>query len=117
MEKAMDEFILMFRMDILTKEVQPTPVQMEAYMKSWEEWISNITIQGKLADGGNHLSTEGRVLKPNSVITDGPYTEKKESVAGYIIIKAANFDEAVNIAKVCPILNGEGTSVEVRKVA
>jgi len=26
-------------------------------------------------------------------------------------------DEAVQIAKACPILNGEGTSVEVREVA
>jgi len=86
-------------------------------LKQWEEWINDITVQNKLADGGNHLSTEGRVLKPNNVITDGPYTEKRESIAGYIIIKATNFDEAINIAKGCPILQGKGTSVEVRKVA
>jgi len=116
MKKIMDEFILIFRMDITTKEAQPTPEQMEIYMKQWGEWINDISVQNKLADGGNHLSTEGRVLKPNDVITDEPYTEKKETIAGYIIIKASNFDEAINIAKACPILQGEGTSVEVRKV-
>jgi hypothetical protein len=40
-----------------------------------------------------------------------------ESVAGYILIFAKDMDEAVHIAKACPILLGEGTSVEVRKVA
>lgn len=117
MKKRMNEFVLIFRMDITTNEVQPTPEQMEIYLKQWKEWINEIAEQNKLADGGNHLSTEGRVLKPNNIIMDGPYTEKMESIAGYIIIKATNFDEAVNIAKGCPILHGEGTSVEVRKVA
>jgi len=116
MKTIMNEFVLMFRMDIITKEAQPTPEQMEIYMKQWEEWINDIAIQNKLADGGNHLSSEGRVLKPNNVITDGPYTEKRESIAGYIIIKATNFDEAVALAKDCPILQGGGTSVEVRKI-
>jgi hypothetical protein len=116
MKKIMNEFLLIFRMDIATKETQPTPMQMEIYLKQWDEWINDITAQNKLADGGNHLSTEGRVLRPNNVITDEPYTEKKESIAGYIIIKAKDFNEAVNVAKGCPILEGKGTSVEVRKV-
>jgi len=116
MKKIMNEFVLIFRMDITTKEAQPTPEQMEIYLEQWEKWINDIAIQNKLAEGGHHLSIEGRVLRPNNVITDGPYTEKRESIAGYIIIKATNFNEAVNIAKGCPILQGKGTSVEVRKV-
>lgn len=114
--KLMNEFLLIFRMDITTKEAQPTPAQMEIYMKKWGEWINDIAMQDKLADGGNHLSTEGSVLKSNNVILDGPYIEKKESIAGYIIVMAANLDEAVDLAKDCPILQGEGTSVEVRKI-
>ena len=35
--------------------------------------------------------------------------------AFYIIIKAKDLDDAVSIAKDCPILQGEGTSVEVRE--
>jgi hypothetical protein len=114
--EIMNEFILVFRMDITTKEAQPTPAQMEMYMEKWGEWISDIAMQGRLADGGNHLSAEGRVLKSNNIIIDGPYTEKNESIAGYIIVKATSFDEAINIAKECPILQGEGTSVEVREI-
>jgi hypothetical protein len=104
-------------MDIKTKEAQPSPEQMKLYMKQWEKWINDIASQNKLVEGGNHLSTEGRVIRPKNVITTGPYVVNKESVAGYIIILAKNFDEAIKIAKDCPILLGEGTSVEVRKVA
>ena len=112
----MDEFVLFFRMDILTKEAQPTPEQMSVYMEQWRHWTEDIAAQGKLSEGGNHLSSEGRVIRPGNQINNGPYTEKRESVAGYIIIKATDFDDAVAIANECPILQGEGTSVEVRKV-
>ena len=111
----MDEFVLIFRMDITNKESQPSPKQMKIYLKQWEDWISEIDRKNKLADGGNHLLAEGKVLKSNNVIENGPYIEKGQSIAGYIIIMASNLDEAVKIAERCPILNGEGTSVEVRK--
>ncbi|HMG08282.1 MAG TPA: YciI family protein, partial [Mucilaginibacter sp.] len=55
-------------------------------------------------------------LKPNNVITDGPYAEIKETIAGFIVIKAKDFDEAVSLAKDCPMLLGEGNIVEVRKI-
>jgi hypothetical protein len=113
----MKEFILIFRMDITTEEAQPSKEQMNIYMLQWMEWINFISDKGQLAEGGNHLSRHGKVLRPNNIINEGPYTINKESVAGYIIILAKDIDDAVVIAKECPILNGEGTSVEVREIA
>ena len=86
----MNEFILIFRMDT-SEEALPSPEQMTIYMQYWDEWIYNIKISGKLI-GGNHLSMSGRVLKPNDEIIDGPYAANKDSVAGYIIIKAFAFN-------------------------
>lgn len=104
-------------MDITTKEAQPTPEQMQSYMKSWMEWINEISAQEKLAEGGNHLSSSAaKVIKPNNIISDGPYTVNNESVAGYILIYAKSIADAVLIAQKCPILQGEGTSVEVREL-
>lgn len=111
----MDEFLILMRLDILTKEAQPSPEQMQVYMKMYHDWVAGITAQNKFL-GGTGLSTEGKVLKANNVITDGPFAELKESIAGFIKIKASDFDDAVSIAKACPILNGEGNSVEVRKI-
>jgi len=111
----MDEFIVMMRLDLLTKAAQPTPEQMKVYMERYHTWVDGIVAQGKFI-GGTGLSTEGKVLKPNNVITDGPFAEIKESIAGFILIRASDLDEAVQLARGCPILHGEGNSVEVRKV-
>lgn len=113
----MKEFVLIFRMDITTPEAQPTAAQMETYMQQWMEWIGNISKDGWLAEGGNHLIPSGKVLRPKGSVTDGPYTVDTESVAGYILINAKNMDEVMTIAQKCPILNGEGTSVEIRETA
>lgn len=111
----MKAYVLMFRMDITA---QPTPEQMETYMHDWNQWINSISATGQLADGGNHLSyTEATVLRPNNTKTYGPYRVNKESIAGYIIVEAENLNAAVKIAEKCPILAGEGTSVEVRALA
>ena len=112
----MKEFVLIFRMDITTPGAQPSPEQMEGYMQQWHEWTGSISASNRLAPGGNHLSPQGRVVRPGNVITQGPYTEKRKSVAGYLLVRAENLDEALLMAMECPILKGEGTSVEVREI-
>ena len=49
------------------------------------------------------------------MVTDGPYMEIKEFINGYTIVKTANIDEAVDLAKGCPILT-VGGNVEVRAI-
>ena len=111
----MDEYIVMMRLDLITKEAQPTPEQLKGYMQSYQQWVDGIVAQGKLV-GGTGLSPAGKVIKPGNVVTDGPFAEIKESIAGFVTIKAADLDEAVRLASACPILNGLGNSVEVRQV-
>ena len=111
----MDEFILLFRMDITTKDILPSPEQLQVYMKQYHDWVGGIAAQNKFI-GGKGLSTEGKVLKPEHVITDGPFAEIKESIAGYIMIRARDFDDAVSLARDCPMLQGPGNSVEVRRI-
>ncbi|MES2691221.1 MAG: YciI family protein [Bacteroidota bacterium] len=113
----MKEFILLFRMDILTPEAQPSAEQMQSYMNMWMKWIGEIAMQKRLADGGNHMVPSGRVIRPGNNISRQPYSVNNESVAGYIIVLAKDLDEATTIAEKCPILQGEGTSVEVRETA
>jgi hypothetical protein len=111
----MKEYALIFRMDILTKEAQPTPEQMKEYMKQWMKWINEISAKGQLVEGGHHFKYGGKVIRPKNKISDKPYVANKESIAGYILIVAKNITGAMAIAKKCPILNGEGTSVEIRE--
>jgi len=111
----MKEFVLLFRMDITSPEAQPSPRQMELDMVDWMEWIDYITDKGQLAEGGNHLAFSGKVIRPFNTILNEPYTVKNESLTGYIIILAKDIDDAVHIAKKCPTLQNEGTSVEIRE--
>jgi hypothetical protein len=113
----MKQYVLIFRMDIITQEAQPGKEQMKVYMQQWMLWIKGIEDKGQLADGGNHFSRQGRVLKSGDEMVDIPYIAENNSVAGYIIILANNLDEATKIAKKCPILNGQNTSVEIRETA
>lgn len=113
----MKEFVLLFRMDLMNASAQPSKEQMEVYMQQWMSWINDIAHNNQLADGGNHFSRKGRVLKPNNEVVETPHIADENSIAGYIIILAKNMDEATIIAKKCPILNGENTSVEIRETA
>ena len=112
----MDEYLIIMRLDLITAAAQPSPEQLQVYMKQYQDWVGGIAAQNKFVSGTG-LSTEGKVLKPDNVITDGPYAEIKESIAGFITIRAKDFEEATSFAKACPILKGAGNSVEVRKIA
>ncbi len=105
--------MMIFRSDY-NPSFKPSPEQMQASIKQWQDWIGGIAAQGKFLST-NRLGFEGKTLKPNNVITDGPYAEVKEMVGGYIIVKATNIDEAMKLAEGCPILN-IGGHVEVRNV-
>lgn len=92
-----------------------SPEEMQATMKKWMDWIGGIAAQNKLVDRGNRLGSAGRVVKSDNVVTDGPYTEIKELIGGYTIIKAESMEEAAEMSKGCPIL-AVGGNVEVREI-
>jgi len=111
----MKEFALIFR-NSTNAEFTPSPDQMQEVMTSWMNWMGSLGAQGILADKGNRLGfTESKTVKPNNVVTDGPYTEIKEFISGYIVLKTATLDDAVEIAKGCPVFK-VGGNVEVRGV-
>jgi len=111
----MKEFLLVFRRDAYHNEVQASPEQFQAMMKSWQDWMGSLAAQNKLVAAGNRLASEGKIIRPGNLITDGPYVELKEAVGGYTIIKADSLEEATELSKGCPILAANG-SVEVRPI-
>jgi hypothetical protein len=111
----MKEFLLIFRRSEASADQQSSPEQLQAMMKPWQDWIGNIAAQNKLVNSGNRLTPEGRVVKSDSLITNGPYVEMKEAIGGYIIVRADSIDEAAELSKDCPILKMNG-NVEVRTI-
>ena len=113
--KIMKEFLLVFRRDNSSADQQPSPEQMQEMMKHWQDWMGSLAAQNKLSNAGNRLASEGRVVNPNKLVTNGPYVELKEAIGGYIIVRAENIDEAAELSKGCPILH-IGGNVEVRTI-
>jgi hypothetical protein len=91
------------------------PEDNDFIMKKYAEWSEKIRektlFAHKLKDG------EGRRLNlSKDEIVDGPYVESKESVGGFYIVEAGNYDEAVEYAKDCPTLLYQGGFVDIREV-
>lgn len=94
-----------------------SPEQIQVWMKQTMDWIGGIAAQNKFSGGNGLPFDDSRVVRPNNVVTNGPFGEIKETIGGYVVVKADSVDEAVEFAKGCPVLQGEGNSVEVRKIA
>jgi len=110
----MNEFILIFRHQDGHKLASPE--QMQIWMKQTRDWIGGIAAQNKFVGGNGLPFDDARVVKHNNVVTNGPFGEIKETIGGYVIVKADSVDEAVVFAKGCPVLQGDGNSVEVRRI-
>ena len=81
----------------------------------------------EMADAGILLSADG--LQPSSkgarvkfvgekrIVTDGPFAETKELVAGYWVIQVPSLQDAINWMKKCPNpMPGKEGVVEIRQI-
>ena len=111
----MQEFMLIFRHEDGQKLASPE--QMQVWMKQTMDWIGGIAAQNKFVAGNGLPFDDARVVGYNNVVTNGPFGDIKETIGGYIIVKADSVEEAVEFAKGSPVLQGDGNTVEVRKIA
>jgi hypothetical protein len=114
----MDEYALIMRHEDGMKVASPE--QIQAWMKQTMDWIQGIAAQNKFVSGTGLKFDDARVVTNKSskkIATNGPFGEIKETIGGFIVVKANSIDEAVEFAKGCPVLQREGNSMEVRKIA
>ena len=79
-------------------------------------WMEDMQERGLLqATGGLLPPTEAktvRVRRRQLLLSDGPFAETKEQIAGFCVIECADFDEAIEAASKPPAA-GYGT-IEIR---
>ena len=84
--------------------------------RALETWLSELTARGVLLDGGRLQPVSDaatvQIREGSLLVSDGPFAETKEQVAGYDVIDCADLDEAIEIASRHPTAN-IGT-IEVR---
>ena len=89
-------------------------------MGKFNEELVNAGIM--LAGEGLHPSSKGKRVKFSSgkrIVTDGPFAETRELIAGYWIWKVKSMDEAVEWVKRIPFDGDEvqsDTEVEIRQI-
>ena len=113
----MDEYMLVFRHEDGKKVASPE--QLQIWMKQTMDWIGGIAAQNKFVLGNGLPFDDAKAVRTRNskpVVTNGPFGEIKETIGGYIIVRSESINEAVEFAKSCPVLQGEGNSVEVRKI-
>src|SRR5215470_17761962 len=83
--------------------------QMQQTMKKWMSWIETLKTSGHIKQLGERLDGTGKVVRGKTkAVTDGPYIEVKDSVGGFMLVEARDADQAVELAKGCPILEIDG---------
>jgi hypothetical protein len=109
----MEKFMFIFHGG---ERVSQSPEQMQAHMGKWMAWIDKLRKTDQYVSG-EPLLPGGKLVKGNDgkSVTDGPYTEGKEIVGGFFIIKAKDLNDAVAISKDYPGFE-LGGAVQVRQV-
>jgi len=113
--EAKNEFILLFRGSQWDKGLSPE--QIQKVMNQFMGWFERLREEGRVR-AGQPLERTGKIVsgKGGRTVADGPFAESKEAIGGYFLLDVANLEEAIEIARQCPILE-YGSTVEVRPVA
>jgi hypothetical protein len=107
------KFLYLYRRSAGASKPQ-SPEEMQALFATWRAWKAKFNQE--IIDMGDGLKSGGAVYK-KGVVTDGPYIEAKEVMAGYSIVQTKSLARAIEIAKECPNNEAPGASIEIRELA
>jgi len=105
-----------------TKESEAGVMPEEKLIAAMGAYHEELGKAGVLLDGtGLHPTSKGFRVKytgQKRTVVDGPFTETKELIAGYTLIKVESKQEAIEWAKRYPNPRGEGmdSEIEVRQL-
>lgn len=94
-----------------------TPAEMQGIIERYVAWRDELAARDRIVDGNKLREEGGRLLirgNGGPRVTDGAYAEAKEVIGGYFVIRARDYDEAVEIASSCPHM--EHGTILVRQV-
>lgn len=112
----MNEFMLIFRHEDGGKVASPEQIQQ--WMDMTSNWLNELASKDQLVSSGKGLTfDDSKVVAHQGIVTNGPFGDIKETIGGYVVVRASNSDEAAELAKGSPVLLGEGNTIEVRKIA
>lgn len=110
------KYVIMFTSTPANDAALPPEVGEELYGRVYQWFQDN---EAAIIDGGAELqpvetATTVRYGARGTVVVDGPFTEAREAVGGFSLIDVPDLDAAIALARSWPMLELEGTSVEIR---
>jgi len=111
--KNSNEFMLLFRFEP-NFNFKPTAEQETQMQQAWGGFIGGLAISEKLVST-HQLGFEGLKVATDKSVSAGILVAENQTLGGNMIVKAADLNEAAEIAKGCPILQ-MGGNVEVRSI-
>jgi hypothetical protein len=89
------------------ESVQVSPDDDALIQRTTESWVAEMDGRGVRLEG-NRLrqvtdATSVRVRGGEVLVTDGPFAEAKEQIAGYDVIECTDLDEAIEVASKHPM--------------
>jgi hypothetical protein len=108
------KFLLLYRKSTDPRD-QPSPAGVQAGYMQWKSWMSRYAkeiLEQPPARSGPRPGGTSAVCRGGAV-TDGPYVEGKEIVAGWSFIEVESLAHAVEIAMEVPMF----ASVEIIEIA
>ena len=108
----MEKFLLLIREDLKRRAIL-SPEDFKHQCDLVGNWID------KMAETGNFLSAsalydKGQYVAKDYIVSDGPFLEAKESISGFILIRAHDLAHATRLARACDFLHTGNCVIEVR---
>ena len=110
----MEKFILLFRGSDVYQPGQ-SPDAFEALKQKMIHWLTDLSERGVHVASEPLQPTGKQVSGIKKTVMDGPFGVAKEIIGGCTIVQAKDINEAVDIAKGCPILDSNA-NIEVRPI-
>ena len=107
----MNDYLMMI-LDNEAAQAHVTPAEMQTLIAGHAEFGKGLRTSGIYRDGERLRPGAKRVQGQN--VFDGPFAETKEALGGYYLVRAESLEAATEIAKRCPMLDGD--TIEVRQV-
>ena len=106
----MNKYLFIYRTPPMDTKVSPEEMQQQ--FARWGAWRDKF--KGQVVDMGDGLENDGKVLS-GAKVSDG-FPEAKEIVGGFSVIQAETYDDALRVARECPIAFIPDSSIEIRKM-
>ncbi len=111
----MPSYLLLLNEAANTDGPAPSADEIQATIARYRAWRDKLGT--KILSGEKLVDEPGRAMSQVSgklEVTDGPYAEVKEAIAGFFILKADSYEEAASMCEDCPHLDF-GT-IQIRQI-